>query len=101
MRSFLINKNLTFPVNEPVWHGRPFPKGLFRSVCYIPGNLLNDGRYWLRLYVVKDQGVVIYRHEDILVFDVIDVERQGKWYGRWDGVVRPILEWETELLRAC
>lgn len=96
-----INVLNTFPVNEPVWNGRPFPKGLFRSVCYIPGDLLNDGTYRLLLFVVKDQGIVIYRHEDILVFDVIDVERQVKWYGKWDGVVRPTLEWKTELLKAC
>jgi lipopolysaccharide transport system ATP-binding protein len=89
----------TFPVNEPIWMGRPFPKGLFRSVCYIPGNLMNDGTYRLQLFFVKDQNIILYHHQHLLVFYVVDVERQVKWYDKWEGVVRPALEWKTELVK--
>jgi lipopolysaccharide transport system ATP-binding protein len=89
----------TAPVHEPVWHGRSFPVGLFRSACYIPGDLLNDGMHRVLLLVVKDQTAVIYSHNDALVFDIKDsVERRGNWYGEWVGAVRPDLEWRTELL---
>ena len=90
----------TVPIDEPVWHGRAFPAGLFKSVCQIPGNLLNDGIYRLLLLVVQDQGTVIYLHEDILVFEVRDVvdENRGGWYGKWPGAVRPNLVWSTELM---
>lgn len=91
----------TAPVHEPVWHGHSFPIGLFRSACYVPGDLLNDGMHRVVLLVVKDQGVVIYRHDDILVFDVRDaIEMRGDWHGKWSGAVRPSLEWRTELVEA-
>ena len=89
------------PYQEPVWHGRPFPAGLFRSVCHVPGDLLNDGVHRVELLVVKDEGVVLHREDDVLVFDVRDaVETRGGWHGRWVGVVRPALKWETELVEA-
>lgn len=89
----------TFPVHEPVWQGREFPAGLFRSACYIPGNLLNDGMHRVRLLVVKDQWVVIFSLDDALVFNVLDaVDRRGDWHGKWEGAIRPDLEWKTEYL---
>lgn len=89
----------TAPLDEPIWHGRPFPAGLFRSTVHIPGDLLNDGTHRVQLYIVEDQSVVLSRHDDLLVFDVLEPpgERQN-WYGKWIGAVRPRMEWSTELL---
>jgi len=89
----------TAPLEEPLWHGRPFPAGLFRSTVRIPGDLLNDGTHRVQLYIVEDQSVVLSRHDDVLVFDVLEPpgERQN-WYGKWIGAVRPRMEWTTELL---
>jgi homopolymeric O-antigen transport system ATP-binding protein len=84
---------------ERVWHNKPFPAGLFRSRFHIPGDLLNDGTHRVHLYVVKDQTVVIYDIDDVLVFDVEEAsERSSGWYGKWVGAVRPNLNWQTELL---
>jgi lipopolysaccharide transport system ATP-binding protein len=89
----------TGPVNEPVWHGRPFPTGLFRSICQVPGDLLNDGRYRVLLLVVKNEKFHVYRHEDGVIFDVHESsDRPGAWHGKLPGVVRPNLRWTTELL---
>ncbi|MEO6393798.1 MAG: ABC transporter ATP-binding protein [Pyrinomonadaceae bacterium] len=86
-------------LHEPKWHGRGFPTGLFQSRCHVPGDLLNEGRHRVELLVVRDEGTLVYRHEDILVFDVHDApEMRGGWHGGWPGVVRPNLCWETELL---
>jgi lipopolysaccharide transport system ATP-binding protein len=101
----LFNENgvevfATGPVHEPVWHGRPFPAGLFRSACHVPGDLLNDGTYRVVLRVVN-QGRGVFRYGDILSFEVRDaVEMRGSWYGKWPGAVRPDLEWSTELVEA-
>lgn len=89
------------PVHEPRWSGRPFPAGLFRSVCRVPGDLLNDGMHRVELLIVKNEGVVIYRQDDVLVFDVRDsIEMRGGWHGRWSGATRPNLEWNTEYLHS-
>lgn len=85
---------------EAVWHGKPFPAGLFRSRFHIPGDLLNDGTHRVHLYVVKDQTVVIYDTADIIIFDVEEGAERGGWYGKWIGAVRPNLEWKTDLIEA-
>jgi len=87
----------TSSVHAPGWGGRPLQVGLFRSVCHIPGNFLNSGMHRVTLLAVKDQSRVIYRHADLLSFDVLDLsERSGGWYGKGSGVVSPILEWTME-----
>ncbi len=89
------------PTEELVWHGRPFPRGLFRDTCHVPANLLNEGVHRIELLVVADSCHVIHRMEDILVFEVRDIDdsRDG-WYERRVGAVRPRLAWETEHLVA-
>jgi lipopolysaccharide transport system ATP-binding protein len=87
------------PLTETVWQDRPRPRGLFRDICYIPGDLLNNGVHWVELLVVQDDTNVILRKEDTLVFEVHDVpEQRGAWFGDWSGAVRPLLRWKTELL---
>lgn len=89
----------TVPMRESNWHGRPFPAGLFRSVCHVPGGLLNDGTHRVLLLVVRDEAEVIFSLEDAVVFEVFDsIERRGNWHGQWPGAVRPDLEWETTRL---
>ncbi|HWC25527.1 MAG TPA: ABC transporter ATP-binding protein, partial [Solirubrobacteraceae bacterium] len=89
------------PEEETVWRGRPFPRGLFRDRCHVPGDLVNDGVHRVELLVVADARHVIHRMEDVLVFEVRDVgEHGGGAYDQWVGAVRPRLEWETEQLVA-
>ena len=79
---------------------RRFPLGLFRDTCRVPGDLMNDGAYRVEL-VVQDRGQIVYEHPDILTFEMVDSpEMRGNWYGRWVGVVRPMLEWATERIDA-
>jgi lipopolysaccharide transport system ATP-binding protein len=89
----------TFPLHEPLWNVRAIPAGLYRSSCYIPGDLLNVGTYRVQLLVVRDQSVEIFNMEDALVFEVQEARFEAvKWYGKIFGVVRPALRWKTELL---
>jgi lipopolysaccharide transport system ATP-binding protein len=85
--------------SEPAWQSQPFATGLFRTQCYIPGNMLNDGGYRVSLLVIKDCATVVHRENDALVFEIQDnVEDRNGWYGKWTGVIRPKLSWSTELL---
>ena len=85
------------PVHETTWLGRPFPKGIFKYTCRIPGNLLNDGIHRTTLVITKDHGHILHREDDVLVFEIVDsMQERAGWYGSWDGAVRPILDWQTE-----
>jgi lipopolysaccharide transport system ATP-binding protein len=87
------------PVNETQWRGEPFPVGLFRDVCVLPANVLNDGRYHIDLAFARDESILIHRIDSLLTFDLHDVDdRQRAWYGQWAGVVRPKVLWTTTML---
>jgi lipopolysaccharide transport system ATP-binding protein len=89
----------TTTLGESTWDGKPFPKGLFRSTCRIPGDLLNDGTHRVELLVVRDRGNIVFRMEDALVFDVHeDHSVRSGWMGKWVGAVRPQLDWGTLLV---
>jgi lipopolysaccharide transport system ATP-binding protein len=84
-------------VTDPHWHGRPFPDGLYRSVCHVPDHLLNDGAYRVTVLLVRDLSHVVYYHEDVITFEICDSPSgRGGWYGKWIGAVRPTLQWETK-----
>ncbi len=78
---------------------RRYEAGLYKTVCSIPGGLLNSGGYSLKLFIVENEGRVTYEHEGIASFSIADAEkREHAWMGREPGVVRPRLEWSTELV---
>ncbi len=86
------------PTFDPTGRERNAPPGLYRHVCHVPGNLLNDGMYQVSLYIGKNERTIL-QEDGILTFDVRDVmESRHGWHGKWNGAVRPMLEWSTELV---
>lgn len=84
---------------DPMWNERPRPVGLYRSVCFFPGDLFNSGRHRFAVLVVKDNASVICRYESAVVLDILDLrDRQAGWYGKEPGVVQPSLKWATEFI---
>ena len=85
--------------DSPVDRNGNASEGLYRCVCYLPGDLLNEGTYRMTILVVRDAGKVIFRMEDALVFEIMnDGTRPGFRYAGEPGAVRPKLLWEVEHL---
>ncbi|HUQ72892.1 MAG TPA: ABC transporter ATP-binding protein [Planctomycetaceae bacterium] len=79
------------------WAGRPHPVGQYRSVCRIPANFLNEGRYSISVTIGRGISEVQAVAEDVVAFDVHDTgEMRGLYFGQWPGVIRPKLAWDTE-----
>jgi lipopolysaccharide transport system ATP-binding protein len=92
----------TSSIHDKRWRDRNLTTGLFRSICHFPGILLNSGIYRILLLFVKDVSSVIYRHEDILSFEIVESEtspRAKGWFGKREGIIRPLLEWSTEQIK--
>jgi homopolymeric O-antigen transport system ATP-binding protein len=70
----------------------PLSKGIHTSTLKIPGKILNDDIYTVSLYFVKDTATVLFDISDILTFEVVDEHREGAWFGKWPGAIRPDLE---------
>jgi lipopolysaccharide transport system ATP-binding protein len=74
------------------------PLGRINGSLKIPGGFLNDGVYIAKVLLVRDRSVVIFEMPHVLAFHVHDVEREGAWYGRLPGAVRPDLPWEVKMV---
>ena len=79
--------------------------GLFRTSCTVPALFLNDGPYTISIYLVINNlpslsvNDAIVSKDGILAFNIIDTGIMSKEYtGKWLGVVRPRLAWETAQL---
>lgn len=85
--------------NEKSVIDRKMTPGLYRSVCHIPGNFLNEGFHRISLLVLRNTSKIIYKDESALVFEVLDLgSRPGTWYGKEPGIIRPFLSWDNILL---
>jgi lipopolysaccharide transport system ATP-binding protein len=86
-------------ISPDEWFGRPYPRGLYRSVCTIPANFLNEGLYRVNVVILNE----VTRREvflrEAVEFHVQDTgAMRGEYYGTWSGMVRPKLAWKTEAL---
>ena len=75
------------------------PSGLYRSVCRIPANFLNDKSYYITAIIGRVPSNTIALEDNILSFRVHDSgEMRKEYYSGWLGVIRPRLAWQTEKL---
>ncbi len=83
-------------------HDIPLKPGGYRSVCVIPGNLLNDCRYHLSIKGLTDLWSDSFLAYRVLSFDGIDDGVLKRDYsGSLGGLTRPRLSWSTTSLSAA
>jgi lipopolysaccharide transport system ATP-binding protein len=73
------------------------PQGWHKSTAVLPRDILNTERYIFSVQFGRNQRELLFRMEDILVFDVDDgIENRGSNFGKFPGVIHPACEWQTE-----
>ena len=96
---FAANSSPSAALADDGWSCRPHPVGLYRAVCTVPGNFLNDGMYRVSAWVVKDSSRAQVRAEEVVSFTVHDTGAMRREYtGPWVGAIRPRFSWETECM---
>jgi len=80
------------------WHGRPQPAGLYRSVCTLPAHLLNETRYSVSIFIVANMAQHELVSHNVISFQAYDENPLREYDGTVMGVIRPRLDWKTELL---
>jgi lipopolysaccharide transport system ATP-binding protein len=84
------------------WRRQPRPKGIYTSCAIIPANFLSEGNFFVSVSTTTFEPLNVHFNErDAAAFIVTDSlegnSARGDFAGQMDGVVRPILEWETDL----
>ncbi|HEY4641157.1 MAG TPA: ABC transporter ATP-binding protein [Thermoanaerobaculia bacterium] len=76
--------------------GGTLDEGSYTARCEIPGDLFNAGRVRVDVLGARDRGVLAFREEAAVSFEVHDSpDLRGGWWGHWPGAVRPRLAWTT------
>jgi lipopolysaccharide transport system ATP-binding protein len=84
------------------WQRREKGKGIYTSTVWIPENFMAEGTFYLNFAIVTYLPAmnIHFNALDVVSFDVVDAmtgdTARGDFAGRMDGIVRPILDWETE-----
>ncbi len=84
------------------WRYEPRPKGIYKSAARIPGNFLSEGNFYVSVSLVTYEPLNVHFFErdaiSFLITDTLDGDSaRGDFGGQINGVVRPILQWETEI----
>ncbi len=75
------------------------PQGWHKSTAVLPRDILNTERYVFSVLFGRNQRELLFRMEDILIFDVDDgIENRGSNFSKFPGVIHPICEWQTEMV---
>jgi lipopolysaccharide transport system ATP-binding protein len=79
---------------------KPLPPGRYRSVAWIPGNLLNEGMTIVSVSLASHSPGRMIRQmyaREVVAFQVIDPGEggtaRGDYLGVWSAPVRPLLRW--------
>jgi lipopolysaccharide transport system ATP-binding protein len=84
---------------EPNWHGKPRPRGVYRSRVRIPGDLMKEGHYRVAVLLWSQGYTDIFRLDEAVEFEIFDSGRlRGDYFGGWEGAVHPRLDWACELI---
>jgi lipopolysaccharide transport system ATP-binding protein len=86
--------------HDPVWRGQSRPAGGYRSTAWIPGNFLSEGTMFVDAGLTTLEPLILQFFErQAVAFQVIDNpsgdSARGDWAGPFQGVVRPLLKWNT------
>jgi lipopolysaccharide transport system ATP-binding protein len=90
----------SWDLNNPEWRVQPRKKGLVRTRCLIPGNLLAEGGVFISAGVSSINPTAYHAAEsDAVAFHVVDHSEgdgvRAFWVGDFPGVVRPMLRWDV------
>ncbi len=73
-------------------------RGRYRHSCVFPANFLNDGNYFISIFLITD----VTRHEVVvpnaISFFVHETKARGQYLGTMIGCIRPQLEWKESAL---
>ncbi|OQX82488.1 MAG: ABC transporter ATP-binding protein [Bacteroidetes bacterium 4484_276] len=83
-------------------NGVPRPKGVYQSICKIPGNFLNAHKYLIKVVVDVPKDRVVIPQTETISFTISELEYDQlgiSLSGLPRGLIHPKLEWEVKKLK--
>jgi lipopolysaccharide transport system ATP-binding protein len=96
---------VSYDLHNSTWRHKNLPIGLIKSTCQIPANLLAEGKIFVNVAVNTNNGIPICHavEREAVAFKVYDPHNgksvRGDISSQWDGLVRPLLNWNNRLVK--
>jgi lipopolysaccharide transport system ATP-binding protein len=85
------------------WRRRPRPRGLYVSTIWFPGNFFSEGNLLVNVGIASHTPATRLhaQQERAVTFQIVDRQEpdsaRGDYVGPMPGLMRPLLDWETEV----
>ncbi len=83
-------------------HEIPKDPGNYKSILKIPSNFFNEGSYKVGVALSTLEPLIVHAYDyNAFTFDVIDdldSITRNNYKGKFDGMIRPLFNWETQKL---
>jgi lipopolysaccharide transport system ATP-binding protein len=56
-------------------------------VCTFPKNILNEGNYYVNIYIFNSKAELVENHKEILQFEILEKNRNESYLGRINGCI--------------
>ncbi len=85
-----------YVLSSPNLKKNPLGLGKYKSVCSIPRDFFNKGKYYCTVLLIGNNFEIITQLDKVISIDIEEkgVKREG-YFGHWGGVVRPYLNWDN------
>ena len=87
---------------DPTWRKKKRPKGTYTATAWVPGNFLAEGSFFINaaMLSLEPHTMLQFAEQEAVSFHVADPmegdSARGDWANNLQGVVRPLLTWETD-----
>ena len=88
--------------HDPNWKKTPRPVGVYKSTAWIPGNFLAEGMLYVDCNLITlNPNIVQFGQPQVIAFHIVEKDdsresARGDYTGKFPGMVRPLLQWDTE-----
>jgi lipopolysaccharide transport system ATP-binding protein len=87
------------------WRKKEKEIGTYCSTVKIPENFLSEGLFLIGVAILTPNPFYVHIHEkDVIVSNIVDDlaenSARGDFIGHFPGVVRPLMQWKTELINS-
>lgn len=97
--SLLLSSEIEEKIFHSIGHSvdEIITEGSKKIVCWLPGNLLNDKSYRVKIGITTHNPIKIHASTEIVfrVIDDINAKTRGDYRGEMHGLLRPLLKWEN------
>ncbi len=91
-----MNGSVVFGSTNHMQDSQRKEKGKYVTVCTIPDNLLNTGRYNVLVHMGIPGVKVLVQGAPFISFDTVSLGAHGSMFSEsWSGMIAPLLKWET------